>query len=239
MNLRPSPDNKVHVANNGIFNSQEEAAKNAVQNSTAGAGPQYFIYFPKANNTVSELVIAGYQNFLEGKNIGLTNAAVENNQLLERYGVDGLSLDGHSRGSLTVRNSLESLIDAPDANGMASGTHVQFYGPAANAFGTDRTLGALQNRQNMTDQQQEAAVLQYQNNIADPIGILIGGNPATGGAISPGSDVSSEMLRAISGEAFTTHNGYGAGAEKCRAFWGGTTTSLPALVPATPDGSKK
>jgi len=65
MNLRPSPDNKVHVANNGIFNSQEEPAKNAVQNSTAGAGPQYFIYFPKANNTVSDWVIAGYQNFLE------------------------------------------------------------------------------------------------------------------------------------------------------------------------------
>ena len=110
--------------------------------------------------------------------------------------MDGLSLDGHSRGSLTVRNSLESLIDAPDANGMASGTSVQFYGPAAD---TDRTLGELQNRSGMTSQQQESAALRYQNHLADPIGMFIGKDPVTGGTIREGSSALNEVLKALGG----------------------------------------
>ena len=173
---------------------------------------------------------AGYQNFLEGKNIGLTNAAVENNQLLERYGVDGLSLDGHSRGSLTVRNALESLVGAPGARGMASGTSVQFYGPAANAADTDRTLGVLQNRSGMTLQQQGASMLRYQNHMADPVGSWIGGNPPTGGSIPEGSTLFNERYRAIQGVPQTSHNCYGAGPFGCRPLW--SDSPAPILMPS-------
>ena len=228
LHLQAGDDGKVHIANNGIFNNLSEAAKNAQQNSTV-SGPQYLIVFPQANNAVSELLVAGYQKFLEGGTLGLTNATKENVDMLNLYGQNGLQFDGHSRGALTVQNALEFKANEANSSGSASNTTVNFYGPAANAIATDQTLSVLQNRSSVSDpQSQQDMVLKLQNHSNDPIGTIIGNNPGTGGTIPQGSDIFTEAMKAITGEKFTTHNCYGGGASgDCNKYWNNGNQLFP------------
>jgi filamentous hemagglutinin len=106
-NLQPGPDGKINIATNGIFNSNVEAGAYANQHSTA-TGTQYVIYFPEANNAVSELMVAGYQKFLENPTMGLSNSTVQVIDAMNQYGTTGLQLDGHSRGAMTIGNALEA-----------------------------------------------------------------------------------------------------------------------------------
>ena len=235
-NLSAGPDGKVHIANNGIFNDAEASAKYASQHGTSGAGEQYFVYAPVASNKVSELMIAGYQKFLEGDTLGLTNATQQNVDAIKQYGQDGLQLDGHSRGSLTVLNALQSVAAEPNAKGSASGTTVNFYGPAANVQNTDAVLGTLQGRSTMTPEQQQAATLHYECHVGDPVcsSLFVGNNAPTGGTIPEGSSAIKEEARAATGQKNTTHNCYGADASKaseCARFWNNTPDGLPTLAP--------
>lgn len=222
MNLQPGKDGKVYVADNGIFNDSAAAAKYADQHSTAGDGPQYYIAFPEANNTLSELLIAAYQKNLENDFWGLTNATEETRLMMLLYGQDGLHLDGHSRGSLTIGNAMESIAKMPGAGGLLSGTSVSFFGPAYNAAQADQLLSFLQDRSAISDpSQRQNMVLTLQNNIADPVGRFIGGNPATGGTIPDGTTLLEQMIRAATGQPNTSHNCYGSpvGTSPCSKFW--------------------
>ncbi|CAK00874.1 hypothetical protein [Bartonella tribocorum] len=67
--LQKGSDGKVHMFYNGIFNSPDDAARNAVQMAVYNNGHLYFTYFPQAEDPLVELGIAFYQKFLEG-NIG-------------------------------------------------------------------------------------------------------------------------------------------------------------------------
>lgn len=236
-NLKPGPDGKVHIANNGIFNGSEldpsAAAKYADQNN----GATYFIHFPEANNIVSELLIAAYQKHLEGDVFGLTNATQEVKNVMEQYGQSGLQLDGHSRGTMTVGNAMASLTKDPQAQGVLNKTNVNFYGPAYNVRQADELLAWLQNRDSMSPEEKNKAMLMFQNHNADPVGSwpVVGNNAGTGGTIPQGSNILLEQLRAVAGQENTVHNCYGGRNPNCDSFWNDSPTNKPEAKPARPE----
>lgn len=195
-NLKPGKDGKIHVADNSTNNVLEGAEKYANQHSTAD-GPQYFIHFPKATNGLSELLIAGYQKYMESDLLGLANATELTKQYMLDYGQAGLHLDGHSRGSLTIGNAMESLLNMKDPVGRLSGTTVSFLGPAYNAATADHLLAQLQDRKSWEVPQD--GVLTLQNHANDLVGRFIGKNPITGGVTPDDSSSLWEKLRVLGG----------------------------------------
>ncbi|MCW8908621.1 MAG: hemagglutinin repeat-containing protein [Sedimenticola sp.] len=240
-NLRPGSDGKIHIAANGIFNDEEAAAKYALQHSSE-SGPLYLVHFPEANRVVSELMIAGYQRFLESDLLGLTNSTAQVKNTMEQYGQSGLHMDGHSRGAMTIGNAMESLENTPDSKGSLSHATVNFFGPAYNAVQADILLSGLQDRSGMPEEMQAEMVLKYQNHVADPVGRFVGNNPPTGGTVPQDSSVLTEMFRAVIGEPDTSHNLYYVDATNFKPelksperqkiiddYWSGST---PILTPA-------
>jgi filamentous hemagglutinin len=215
--LKVDAKGNVNIANNGIFNDEKAAAKYAEQHSTTN-GEQYFIHFPEANGVTSELMIAGYQKYLEGDILGLTNATKEVKWALNHYGSSGLHLDGHSRGSMTIGNALQSLLNDIGAEGKLSQTTINLFGPAFNAEKADHLLGLLQGRDFKDPAVQQNFVIQLQNHYLDPVGALNGKNPATGGTLPAGSSRIKEILNVMFGDV-TAHNCYGRGGSECRVYW--------------------
>ena len=231
LNLQTAGDGKVHIANNGINNDIEAAAKYADQHSTANGGPQYFIYFPVADNGLSELMVAGYQKFIENQYTGFANATQETINVMQQYGSLGLQIDGHSRGGLTTGNALEYLNSLGDsATGALTNTTINLYGSAYNALKADSLLAPLQNRDTVTDVNLlNSMVIHQQTHQADFVGYLVGGNPATGGTIPEGSSFMQETLRILGG-ANTAHSCYGSpDSSRCTSLW---DNALPIYKPA-------
>ncbi|MFH2134012.1 MAG: hypothetical protein ABII81_02370 [Pseudomonadota bacterium] len=157
---------------------------------------------------MAELFIAGYQKYLEGDTLGLTNSTTQVVGVMNQYGQSGLQLNGHSRGSLTIGNAMDSMANQPNANGSLSGTRINFFGPAMNVKNADATLSGLQNRSAMPAAQQSNATLHYMSHVADPIGGIIGWNDPTGGTIPAGSNLVWQGIRAATGQENTSHNLY-------------------------------
>ena len=223
-NLKPGPDGKVHIANNGIFNDIDGAAKYADQHSSADTGPQYLIHFEKANNFTSELMIAAYQKNLENDFWGLSNAAVQTKEYMVQFGQSGLHIDGHSRGTLTTGSAMESLARDPANAGLLGQTSMNFFGAAYSVQKADSLLGVLQDRSVFSSvEQRDAMALQYQNHNFDPVARapLVGFNAGTGGTIPEGSNRLWEWLKVFGGDK-TAHNCYGKGGELCKPFWSDT-----------------
>ena len=234
--LEAGPDGKVNIATNGIFNGKYDdpaaAASYAMQHN-AGSGPLYLVHFPQAENPLSELLVAGYQKYLENDVMGLTNSTqVVTNSMLQ-YGQSGLQLDGHSRGAMTIGNAMETLTGISGYQELLSGTTVRFFGPAYNAAAADTLLAGLQNRGAASNP--DAMILTYQNHIADPVGRWIGGNPVTGGTIPEGSSWFGEVRRALGGTN-TSHSCYGSGAVPCRELWRDQPDFIP--VSKTPTSTQ-
>ncbi|WP_455466740.1 hypothetical protein [Bartonella sp. B39] len=61
--------------------------------------------------------------------LGLTNSTQESKDLVYRNGITGLKLYGHSRGSMTVGNALQSL-DKQGLHGLADQTEINLYAPS-------------------------------------------------------------------------------------------------------------
>lgn len=109
--LKKSPDGKVHFAVNGIFNDQDAAARYAIQNDKGGKDQgRYFLYFPKTNNFISALLVAGYQKNMENDFWGLTNSTEKFKEVVGQYSGDGLKATGHSRGTMTIDNAMQSFL---------------------------------------------------------------------------------------------------------------------------------
>jgi len=212
-NLKPGSDGKVRIANNGIFNDKDAAAKYALQHQYVD-GPQYLVHFPKADNLISELLVAGYQKFLENDLTGLANATQETKKLMLQYGKEGLHIDAHSRGAMTTGNALESIRNQGNSIGSLSNTTINFFGPAYNAAKADTLLSNLQNR----DPLRNDIALKLENHSADFVGRVLGGNPATGGVIPEGSSLLSEIFNIFSGKE-TVHSCYGNASADCRKYW--------------------
>ncbi|SON96082.1 MULTISPECIES: hemagglutinin repeat-containing protein [Xanthomonas] len=225
--LEPSADGMVHIANNGINNVLSGANKYANQHSTAD-GPQYFVHFPKADDAFSELLIAGYQKYLESDLLGLANATEVTRGYMLQYGQEGLVLDAHSRGSLTVGNAMESIENLSDSAGLLRETKVNFLGPAYNAGAADNLLAYLQDRGSWSNPQD--GVLTLQNHANDFVGIFSGLNPVTGGVTPEGGSSLWELLRVMGGKN-TPHNCYGAAPAECAPLWIGSPENRSVPVP--------
>lgn len=177
MHLKPSADGIIYIANNGIFNDEKAAENYAYQHSGSGDGPQYFIDFPEASSSLSELLVAGYQKNPENDFLCLANATQEAKSMMLLYGQDGLHLDGHSRGSMTIGNALESIARMSGSGGILSNTTITCFGPAYNTSSADKILSSLQRYSGASDSTRpDDMVLLFQNNIGDPVGRLIGGS---------------------------------------------------------------
>jgi filamentous hemagglutinin len=209
------------VANNGIFNGgpndPKPAQDLAQQNSSGGA--DYLVHFPKASNAVSELLVAGYQKFLENGTTGLTNATQQNVDLWKQTG-GNITLDGHSRGGMTVGNALDSV---KDQGGKGGATNVNLFGSAYNAQDAANTVNQITGG--------TGQVKQSTNNY-DLIGRVLGGNAGTGGTIPESSSALEEAVRTLGGAA-TVHNCYGAGKVECSDRFG-TNYVAPSLTPVSP-----
>ena len=209
------------IANNGIFNggpNDPQAAQNLADQNSSGAA-EYLVHFPQANNAISELLVAGYQKFLEGGTLGLTNATQQNVDLWNQTG-GNVTLDGHSRGGMTVGNALTAV---QEQGGKGGATNVNLFGSAYNAQDAANTVNQITNG--------TGEVKQSTNNY-DFIGRILGGNAGTGGTIPEGSSVLEEALRTMGGAA-TVHNCYGAGREGCSKRFGDDSVA-PQLVPVAP-----
>ncbi|MCS3748676.1 filamentous hemagglutinin [Xanthomonas arboricola] len=226
-NLEPSADGMVHIADNGINNVLSGANKYANQHSSAD-GPQYFVHFPKASDAFSEILIAGYQKYMESDFLGLANATEVTRGYMLQYGQEGLVLDAHSRGSLTVGNAMESLDNLPGSSGLLRETKINFIGPAYNAGAADHLLGYLQNRDSLPNPQD--AVLTLQNHSNDFVGIFSGLNPVTGGVTPQGGNSLWELLRVMGGKN-TPHNCYGAAPAECSPLWVGSPENRSVPIP--------
>lgn len=218
--LQKQSDGRIHVFTNGIFNGTEAAAKYADQHgSREKDGVQYFVHFPQTNNMISELMVAGYQKYLESNTLGLTNATQQVKTLIKEHGSTGLQMDGHSRGTLTITNAFSSVLKEEDSAGKYTNLRTNMVGAAANINRADAKLATLQGRNdetnNFTEEQKSAMSIQYQGHASDPVHRVIGFNKATGGKFKFG-----DMVKLTSDA--TVHNCYGAGNKICdqKKFWG-------------------
>lgn len=202
--LKPEPGSRLNVFTNGIFNDEAAAARYAIQMSELPPGQDvYLVYYPQAGNPISELMVAGYQKFLEGGIGDLSNASHEMKTLMRQYGADGLNLVGHSRGAMTIGNAMEALSEQAGSGGVLNNTEIKFVGPAYNAQDAANMLDAMSNG--------NRSVVLLQNHADDFVGTLIGGNPATYDQRPPESSRLNEWWW-ILGDAPTVHSCYGTGA---------------------------
>lgn len=215
MALKPEPGGKLNVFTNGIFNDEAAAGGYAVQMSELPPGQDvYLVYYPQANNALSELMVAGYQKFLEGGIGDLANASQEMKRLMEQYGAEGLNLVGHSRGAMTIGNAMESLVGQPGSGGVLYNTEIKLVGPAYSAQDAATMLDGMSNG--------NRSVVLLQNHADDFVGRLIGGNPATFAKRPEDSSMLTEWQRMF-GAAPTVHSCYGTGAvdpEGCKGSYG-------------------
>jgi filamentous hemagglutinin len=201
------------VANNGIYNGgpndPKPAQDLAIQNSSGDA--QFLIHFPEANNGLSELLVAGYQKFLENSTTGLTNATQQNVDLLNQTG-GNITLDGHSRGGMTVGNAMTAAKEQGSKGGT---TNVNLFGSAYNAQDAANTVNQLTNGRGQVTSQVHKD---------DFVGTALGGNAATGGTTPSGSSTLQEWIKMVGGDS-TSHNNYGDG-KKIPDGQGGTKSGI-------------
>lgn len=201
------------IANNGIFNggpNDPQAAQNLAEQNSSGAA-DYLVHFPQANNTVSELLVAGYQKFLEGNTMGLTNATQQNVDLWSQTG-GNVTLDGHSRGGMTVGNALDAV---KEQGGTGGKTNVNLYGSAYYAQDAVNTVNQITGGTGQVTSQVHKD---------DFVGMVLGGNAATGGTTPLGSSTLQEWIKTLGGDS-TSHNNYGDG-KKIPDGQGGTKSGI-------------
>ncbi|WP_273719307.1 MULTISPECIES: hypothetical protein [Bartonella] len=163
--LQKGFDGAVHMFYNGIFNSPDDAAGNAVQMAVNKNGHLYFTYFPQAEDWEVELGIAFYQKFWEGDTLGLSNSTKKFQDFLSRYGNDKAIVSAHSRGSLTGSNGLRDLKNR-GIHSIGEKTDIYLFGPA------DYALSIANVHYYVNGGKKDHIYLQ--NHILDPIGTVIG-----------------------------------------------------------------
>jgi filamentous hemagglutinin len=222
------------IANNGIFNggpNDPKAAQDLATQNSSGAA-DYLVHFPQANTWVAELLVAGYQKFLENGTTGLTNATQQNVDLIKQTG-GSITLDGHSRGGMTVGNALTAV---QDQGGKGGATNVNLFGSAYSAQDAANTVNQLTNGRGQVTSQVHKD---------DFVGTALGGNAATGGTTPSGSSTLQEWIKMVGGDS-TAHNNYGKGKDKesIDNYWDGVKpVSQPIkptnVLPVSPTGEGK
>ncbi|WP_375662469.1 filamentous hemagglutinin, partial [Bartonella sp. OC16QHHD] len=224
--LQEGADGKVHVSFNGIFTPPYEAAVYAEQHAKDKNNPLYFVVFPQADSAISELLVAGYQKFMENNFWGLTNSTQEAKDLVYSHGLTGLELYGHSRGTMTLGNMLNSFKQE-GVHGIADNTNINFYGPAFNALVASGLLGYVSDGKQTT--------IGFDGNRYDFVSRIIGGNGYTYETIPAGSNWWKEWWRVIM-NPISSHTCLGDVGYKCQKFYG---TSHREQFPLSKSRSKK
>ncbi|SUV44417.1 Uncharacterised protein [Bartonella doshiae] len=224
--LQAGADGKVNVSLNGIFTPPEEAAVYAEQHAEDKNAPLYFVVFPEADSAISELLVAGYQKFLENDFWGLTNSTQEAEDLVKVYGNTGLRLNAHSRGGMTVYNGFHSLKQQ-GFWGIAGKTNVNLYGPASNAEATADMLKYLRG-----DKQTSVG---FDGHRYDFVSRIIGGNDYTYETVPAGSNRWKEWRNMFS-DPNSVHTCLGHASPQCRYDYG---LSHLEQVPSHKSWSKK
>ncbi len=224
--LQAGSDGKVHVSLNGIFTPPYEAAVYAEQHAENKNVPLYFVVFPQADSAISELLVAGYQKFMENNFWGLTNSTQEAKDIMSRYGNTGLHFDAHSRGSLTGFNMMNSFKQE-GVNDVAGNTTISFHGPAANVLAASGLLGYVSGGKQTT--------IGFDGNRYDFVSRWIGGNGYTYETIPAGSNVWTEWWRVIM-NPISSHTCLGDVGYKCQKFYG---SSHREQFPLSKSRSKK
>ncbi|WP_375697142.1 filamentous hemagglutinin, partial [Bartonella sp. AP14QHHD] len=224
--LQEGADGKVHVSFNGIFTPPYEAAVYAEQHAKDKNNPLYFVVFPQADSAISELLVAGYQKFMENNFWGLTNSTQEAKDLVYSHGLTGLELYGHSRGTMTLGNMLNSFKQE-GVHGIADNTNINFYGPAFNALVASGLLGYVSDGKQTT--------IGFDGNRYDFVSRIIGGNGYTYETIPTGSNMWKEWWRVIM-NPISSHTCLGDVGYKCQKFYG---TSHREQFPLSKSRSKK
>lgn len=156
-----------------------------------------------------------------------------NKEMMYFYGSEGLHLDGHSRGSMTIGNAMKSMLNDPYAVGAMGGLSVNFFGAAFNVYTGDDLLAQLQNRSFYPESDHSEMSLHYQNHRYDPVGRLpvVENNPSSGGVVPENSNVIFEGAKALLGKPDTTHNCYGNIGLRpdCGAFWPAPSILVPVI----------
>ncbi|UNF47654.1 filamentous hemagglutinin [Bartonella krasnovii] len=208
--MQEGADGKVHVSFNGIFTPPEEAAVYAEQHAEDKNNPLYFVVFPEADSAISELLVAGYQKFLENNFWGLTNSTQTAKALMYGYGLTGLELYGHSRGTMTLGNMLNSFKQE-GVHGIAKNTTIKFVGPAANALATAGLLSYASDG--------EQTSIELENHADDFVGVWIGGNPSTFYKVPSGSNWWKEAWKMMTSYS-NVHACYGHASKECQSDYG-------------------
>ncbi len=225
--LQEGSDGKVHVSFNGIFTPPEEAAVYAEQHAKDKNESLYFVVFPQADSAISELLVAGYQKFMENNFWGLTNSTQEAKDLMYSYGLTGLELYGHSRGTMTLGNMLNSFKQE-GVHGIANeNTTINLYGPAFNVLVASGLLGYV------SDSKQ--TIVGFDGNRYDFVSRIIGGNGYTYETIPTGSNMWKEWWRVIM-NPISSHTCLGDAGRMCNMLYG---SSHREQVPSSKSWSKK
>ncbi|PIT67834.1 filamentous hemagglutinin [Bartonella tribocorum] len=217
--LQKGPDGAVYMFYNGIFNSPDDAARNAVQMAVYNNGHLYFTYFPQSKDPLVELGIAFYQKFLEGNIGGLSNSTKKFQDFVSRYGNEGAIVSMHSRGTLTGGNGLRDLEER-GIHGIAKKTDFYLFGSAAHLQSIANTVDYLSDG--------EKNYIYVQGHILDPISTVIGYNWPTAYQVPlkfpyvlflPVIPMI-EQGGALIGHNPSTHNCYGDASRECQTNYG-------------------
>ncbi|WP_396584119.1 hemagglutinin repeat-containing protein [Bartonella grahamii] len=208
--LQEGADGKVHVSFNGIFTPPYEAAVYAEQHAENKNEPLYFVVFPQADSAISELLVAGYQKFMENNFWGLTNSTQEAKDLMYSYGLTGLELYGHSRGTMTLGNMLNSFKQE-GVHGIADNTNINFYGPAFNVLVASGLLGYVSDSKQTT--------IGFDGHRYDFVSRIIGGNGYTYETIPAGSNWWKETWNMFT-NPYNPHTCLGDAGRMCSILYG-------------------
>ncbi|EPZ01344.1 hypothetical protein [Mannheimia haemolytica] len=229
--LTGKSETRYVVAFNGIFNDENAAAKFAWQNYVAKESKSgnidsriykdvYFVHHPQANNSVAELLVAGYEKMFEGSFgnlLGMDNSSLQAKDIMTKYGKNDLFIGSHSRGTLTVANALSALNTQENREAkLLSDTKVKMVGPAANVTNSDNTLSQLQTGSSRNEAN-KAGSIRVENHKLDPVGslpIVLGGNPSTMNDNHENRGVIRRMIDMF-GDNSSMHNCYGLGQKQC------------------------
>ncbi|UNF42822.1 hemagglutinin repeat-containing protein [Bartonella krasnovii] len=225
--LQEGADGKVHVSFNGIFTPPEEAAVYAEQHAKDKNNPLYFVVFPEADSAISELLVAGYQKFLENNFWGLTNSTQTAKALMYGYGLTGLELYGHSRGTMTLGNMLNSFKQE-GVHGIANeNTDINFYGPAFNVLSAAGLISYVSDGKQTT--------VGFDGHRYDFVSRIIGGNGYTYETAPAGSNAWKEAWKMFT-DPYNVHTCLGDASYKCQKLYG---TSHREQRPLSKSRSKK
>ena len=218
--LEVGSNNKVNTTGNGINTDVNSALRHADQHNINNE-KIYLLRTPKSNSFFSEVIMAGYNKFLEGPLLGYSNTGKQYQKLFEHYGEKGLHIDAYSRSTILVYNELKRLSKDPNNYGKFKNLEVSFYGPAANVKSADKYLAYLQGRDSLPSHEvTESMYLKNNSHHQDFVTKFVGFNDSNIGVNNINKFVKAKNFLDIVLKDDNPHNCYGVRVnDKCRKYY--------------------